>query len=159
VSVLPAASLDGEGPLYRQVYRSIRQGILERRIAPATRLPSSRELADQAGLSRNTVIRAYEQLTAEGYAETRHGAGTFVAAALPEAGPSPARARRRRAATRPVSEYAERAMAAIDPWGASFDIARVASPTARPVARPSCAKRSPPTSPGRAESSARRSRS
>lgn len=119
---LPALSLDGVGPLHRQVYRSIRERILERRIAPGTRLPSSRELAAQAGLSRNTVLRAYEQLAAEGYTETRHGAGTFAASALPEP-PSP-RPRRRRAPTAPISNYARRALEAVDPWGASFDIPR-----------------------------------
>ncbi len=59
--ILPALSLDGEGPLYRQVYRGLRAAILERRILGGARLPSSRELADQAGVSRNTAIRAYEQ--------------------------------------------------------------------------------------------------
>jgi GntR family transcriptional regulator/MocR family aminotransferase len=122
VPLLPALSLDGRGPLHRQVYRSIRAGILDRRILPAAQLPSSRELAVQAGLSRNTVIRAYEQLASEGYTETRHGAGTFVVPALPAPPTEPPR--RRRVPTLPLSEYAARAVEAVGPWGTSFDIPR-----------------------------------
>ncbi len=50
----------------------------------ATRLPSSRDLAEQCGVSRNTVLEAYAQLTAEGYLEGKVGAGTFVTASLPD---------------------------------------------------------------------------
>jgi GntR family transcriptional regulator/MocR family aminotransferase len=69
-------SLDGEGLLYRQTYRALRSAILEERLRPDTRLPSSRNLARELGLSRNTVLLAYEQLTAEGYANARGGSGT-----------------------------------------------------------------------------------
>ncbi len=46
---------------------------------PATRLPSSRELASQLEISRNVVLEAYDLLLSEGYLEARQGAGTFVA--------------------------------------------------------------------------------
>lgn len=76
---------EGETPLYQQLYAGIRQAILERQLAPAARLPSSRDLAELLGVSRNTVVNAYEQLLAEGYLEARVGAGTYVSPRLPEA--------------------------------------------------------------------------
>ncbi|MCD9185893.1 MAG: PLP-dependent aminotransferase family protein [Pyrinomonadaceae bacterium] len=71
-------------PLYRQVYNSIRTSILQGELAAKTRLPPTRVLADQLGVSRITVVNAYEQLFAEGYLEGKIGAGTFVASKLPD---------------------------------------------------------------------------
>lgn len=71
-------------PLYRQIYEAIRAGILEGEFASNVRLPSTRELATQLGVSRITVVNAYEQLFAEGYLEGKKGSGTFVADELPE---------------------------------------------------------------------------
>ena len=71
--------LDGEGPLYGQIYRAIRNAILEGRVGAGTRLPTTRALAAELGISRNTVISAFEPLRAEGYVHSRVGAGTFVA--------------------------------------------------------------------------------
>lgn len=79
--------LDNENttvPLYRQIYDSIRLGILNGKFASQTRLPASRALADQLGVSRMTVLNAYDQLFAEGYLEGKSGSGTFVATKLPE---------------------------------------------------------------------------
>ncbi len=76
-------ALDDEGPLHRQTYRALRGAILEGRLRPDTRMPSSRSLAKELGLSRNTVLQAFDQLVAEGYATAREGAGTFVAGSLP----------------------------------------------------------------------------
>lgn len=76
--------LDGEGPLYQQLYRSIRDAIVSRKLAPGSRLESTRSLARDARVSRNVAIGAYDQLTAEGYIESRQGAGTFVCTTLPE---------------------------------------------------------------------------
>lgn len=70
-------------PLYQQVYKAIRQSILSGEFKPQTRLPSSRNLAQKLGVSRITIFNAYEQLYAEGYLEGKVGAGTFVAAELP----------------------------------------------------------------------------
>ncbi len=70
--------------LHRQIYDQIRALILGGRIAPATRLPSSRLLARDLGVSRNTVLNAYEMLLHEGYTEGRVGAGTRVSKILPE---------------------------------------------------------------------------
>ncbi len=71
--------LDGEGALYDQIYRSIRGAILSGRVRAGTRLPTTRALAEELGVSRNTVVSAFEPLQAEGYVVSRVGAGTFVA--------------------------------------------------------------------------------
>jgi GntR family transcriptional regulator/MocR family aminotransferase len=71
-------------PLYRQIYEAIRHAILSGKVHPTTPLPATRLLAKQLGVSRMTVINAYDQLFAEGYLEAKMGAGTFVAAHLPE---------------------------------------------------------------------------
>lgn len=70
-------------PLHRQVCESLRQSILEGRLGPGARLPSSRALAADLGVSRNTVLLAFEQLLAEGYLSARIGSGTQVARDLP----------------------------------------------------------------------------
>ncbi|MGI9036999.1 MAG: GntR family transcriptional regulator, partial [Pyrinomonadaceae bacterium] len=71
-------------PLHRQIYEKMRQTILSGELAAKSRLPSSRALAAQLGISRMTVVNAYDQLFAEGYLEGKIGAGTFVASSLPE---------------------------------------------------------------------------
>lgn len=71
-------------PLNRQLYFAIREAILDARLQPGTRLPSTRALADDLAVSRNTVMAAFEQLFAEGYIEGRVGAGSFVSRELPE---------------------------------------------------------------------------
>ncbi|MFW5941873.1 MAG: PLP-dependent aminotransferase family protein [Chloroflexota bacterium] len=76
---------ESETPLYRQLYNGLRQAILEGQLAPGARLPSSRDLADLLGVSRNTVLGAFDQLLAEGYLKTRVGSGTYVTERLPEA--------------------------------------------------------------------------
>jgi GntR family transcriptional regulator / MocR family aminotransferase len=84
-------TLDGQGRLADQIYQSIRRAILEGALRPGSRLPPTRVLADEVGAARNTVLLAYEHLLAEGYAVGRVGAGTYVAASLPEAPLAPAR--------------------------------------------------------------------
>ncbi|HLM55823.1 MAG TPA: winged helix-turn-helix domain-containing protein, partial [Pyrinomonadaceae bacterium] len=83
---LAAAALDPRSglPLYRQLYESLRAGILDGRLRPGARLPSTRELASTLSVSRNTVMNAFEQLLAEGYLEGHVGSGTFVTRSLPE---------------------------------------------------------------------------
>lgn len=75
---------DGQIPLYRMIYETIQKAILSGEYEAKTRLPSSRALAEQLGVSRLTVVNAYEQLFAEGYLEGKIGSGTFVADELPE---------------------------------------------------------------------------
>jgi GntR family transcriptional regulator/MocR family aminotransferase len=76
--------LDQEGLLYGQVYRALRRQILGGRMRPGSRLPSTRWLASELGISRNTALLAYEQLIAEGYLTAGSHAGTYVASELPE---------------------------------------------------------------------------
>jgi GntR family transcriptional regulator / MocR family aminotransferase len=67
-------------PLNRQLYASLRSHILDGRLLPMTRLPATRELAADLGVSRNTVNAAYDALLAEGYLDSVRGSGTWVAA-------------------------------------------------------------------------------
>jgi len=76
--------LEGEGPLYQRLYRSLRSAILEGRLGAGARLPSTRGLSRELGLSRNAVLMAFDQLLAEGYVAGRVGSGTFVARTLPD---------------------------------------------------------------------------
>ncbi|WP_409285923.1 PLP-dependent aminotransferase family protein [Pseudomonas protegens] len=75
--------LDRRQGLSRQLYQALRLRVLDGRLASGTRLPASRDLAAALGISRNSVVRAYDQLYAEGFIEGRVGDGTYVAQ-LPE---------------------------------------------------------------------------
>ncbi len=86
--------LDGRGSLQRQTYRALRAAILGGRLQPGERLASTRELARELGIARNTILQAYDRLIAEGYATTRPASGTFVAATLPVAPRGATRTRR-----------------------------------------------------------------
>jgi GntR family transcriptional regulator/MocR family aminotransferase len=70
--------------LFHQLYQQLRAAILSRRLRPGTKLPSTRELAAQLGVSRSAAVAAYEQLFAEGYTSSRHGSGTYISSDLPE---------------------------------------------------------------------------
>jgi GntR family transcriptional regulator/MocR family aminotransferase len=71
--------------LWRWLYTEMRAAILNGRLRRGSRLPSTRSLAQQYGLSRGTVAAAFDQLQAEGYTRTESGAGTYVASGLPDA--------------------------------------------------------------------------
>ncbi len=83
---LRAISIDADAlePLYRQLYFAIRDAILSARLRPGQRLPAMPTFSRDLGLSRNTVVSAFDQLLAEGYIEGRTGAGTYVSTTLPE---------------------------------------------------------------------------
>src|SRR5580692_8665996 len=72
----------GRRDLAGQIYRQLRAGIVEGRLAGGTRLPSTRDLATQLGVSRKTTLDVFERLLSEGYLNTRAGSGTFVADGL-----------------------------------------------------------------------------
>ena len=72
----------GGGPLFRQVYLGLRKAILSGAFQGGGRLPSTRELAQQLGVSRTVVLLAYDQLLAEGFTEGHSGSGTYVSAAV-----------------------------------------------------------------------------
>lgn len=75
---------DATIPAYLWLYDALRSGILEGRLRPGSRLPGTRDLGAQYGLSRGTIVRAFEQLKSEGYVEGKVGSGTYVSRILPE---------------------------------------------------------------------------
>ena len=83
-ALTPHLALQREGgeAMHRQLYSTFRSAILDGVFAPGTRLPSTRALADDLGVSRTTVLQAFERLVSEGYATARSGAGTRVATTL-----------------------------------------------------------------------------
>src|SRR5690242_7656289 len=81
-------------PLHHQLYRQIRDELSSGNFNhSSSRLPSSRALAAELGVSRATVDLAFSELHAEGYLITKTGSGTFVADPLPEAFLSAGKAR------------------------------------------------------------------
>ncbi len=76
----------GSRSLRVTLHQQLRTAILDGRLKPGVRLPSTRALADHCAVSRNTVVAAYELLLSEGYVATRRGSGTAVAQSLPGAG-------------------------------------------------------------------------
>ncbi|MBC7897646.1 MAG: PLP-dependent aminotransferase family protein [Cytophagaceae bacterium] len=71
-------------PLYRQIYSSIRSDILTRQLPRGSRLPSTRDLAEDLEVARSTVVLAFEQLRAEGYLTGVPGAATCVSLSVPD---------------------------------------------------------------------------
>lgn len=110
MTTLPVA-LDRSAPgaLGVQLSARIRELVVAGTLARGDRLPSSRALAADLGVSRSVTEQAYEQLLAEGWLEARRGAGTFVAAT----GASPAALPRRRT---PPPEHALVRLDAGTPW-------------------------------------------
>jgi GntR family transcriptional regulator/MocR family aminotransferase len=74
-----ALDRDSDAALSGQLYDQLRDLILSGRLPPGTRLPSTRSLAAELSVSRNTVVACFEQLFAEGFVNGAVGAGTFVA--------------------------------------------------------------------------------
>ena len=84
VSALDALDAASADPLHRQLYDKLRNAILRGRILPGAQIPSSRDLASELGVARNTVLNAVEQLIAEGYLQGEPGSGTYVNRTLPD---------------------------------------------------------------------------
>ncbi|MGV9456699.1 MocR-like pyridoxine biosynthesis transcription factor PdxR [Streptomyces sp. NPDC003635] len=84
--LLPAASAPARAR-GRALQAALREAVRSGRLAPGTRLPSSRDLAADLGVSRGLITEAYEQLTAEGYLRSGRGAGTWVGGAVRSASP------------------------------------------------------------------------
>ena len=76
----------GGSSLCTQLRDELRRAVIHGRVRSGARLPSTRHIAEELGVARNVAVDAFEQLIAEGYLESKHGSGTFVVAALPEAG-------------------------------------------------------------------------
>ena len=98
-------------PLYRWLYDELRAAILSGHLRPGSRLPATRDLATQYGLSRPTIVTAFEQLRSEGYVEGKVGSGTFVSKTLPDEllqAPRTKSEQRTRKRSIPLSAYARR---------------------------------------------------
>jgi GntR family transcriptional regulator/MocR family aminotransferase len=135
-AIFPIVSLDRKSatPLYRQLYEGFRHAILEKRLRAGQRIPSTRSLAVELGVSRLPLLNAYEQLAAEGYFHSRAGSGTFVARVPSGAGvrtsarvelrtPAPVRGRRL------VSRDTDFLLAnSSDPWLGGWGAFRVSEP-------------------------------
>lgn len=76
-------SVNGQ-ELWRWLYTELRAAILDGRLKPGARLPSTRSLARQYSLSRGTVVAAFDQLLAEGYTRAQVSSGTYVASSIPD---------------------------------------------------------------------------
>jgi GntR family transcriptional regulator / MocR family aminotransferase len=95
--------LDGKGALYEQLTRALKRGILGGHLGGGSKLPATRDLANDLGVSRNTVLTAYELLCTEQLAMARGGSGTYVAHNMgPRTSPSASHA------VGPQSRYAAR---------------------------------------------------
>ena len=84
ISAIAFIDRDEATPLHKQIYDAYRGAILRGDLSPGQQVPSSRELAKEIQVSRFPVLHPYAQLLAEGYIESRIGAGTFVSNSLPE---------------------------------------------------------------------------
>jgi GntR family transcriptional regulator / MocR family aminotransferase len=82
--LVPCVAVDrsDSAPLYRQVYSMIRTAVLDGRLRSGQRLPSTRRLAEELGVSRLPILIAFEQLLLEGYLVGRVGAGTYVSPSI-----------------------------------------------------------------------------
>jgi len=97
--------LDGHGPHYAQLTRAIKASVLNGRLATGSRLPPTRALAQELGLSRTTVLTAYEQLRADGFIRCRVGSGCCVSTLQI----TPALSPPEESTVSPPSRYAQRA--------------------------------------------------
>ncbi len=84
ISPLFAVDRNATNPLHKQIYDGFCRAILDRRLHSGQRVPSSREMASELGVSRIPVLNAYAQLLVEGYFESRVGSGTYVSTSLPD---------------------------------------------------------------------------
>src|ERR1700690_2487114 len=107
--IAPIIAIDRKAPkpLHRQIYDAYRAAIVHGILRPGQRIPSTRVLAFELGVSRFPVLNAHAQLLAEGYLEGRVGAGTVVSCSLPDtftsSKPSGARLAAARSGLRPFA--------------------------------------------------------
>lgn len=105
---------DASEPLQLQIFTGLRRAILTKLVKPGQRLPSSRWLAAELGVSRTTTLLALDQLIAEGYVVTRRGSGAYVAD-LPDDLPRPRRVREIRTMRHPPLSARASALADLQP--------------------------------------------
>lgn len=123
--VLRNASQSAGTPWNRRLYEILKAAIAGGELTPGAALPASRDLAEELGVSRNTVTHAYDQLRAEGYVRSRVGSGTYVSERTPESYLSTGRAKRapRKAAvvarlSRRADDLLREGSASAAQWGA-----------------------------------------
>lgn len=80
-------TFEGDGPLYSRLYEGLLKAINEGRLQAGRRLPGTRTLARDLGVSRTVVLQAYAQLDSEGITSSQAGKGTFVVASAPPPAP------------------------------------------------------------------------
>ena len=97
-------------PIFRQIYDGLRRAILDGRLRPGQRIPSTRSLAADLGVSRLPVLNAYEQLLHEGYLVGRTGSGTFVTGSIPDHLLRSRAIGRLTPSSRPIADVRERAV-------------------------------------------------
>jgi GntR family transcriptional regulator / MocR family aminotransferase len=134
--ILPLIAVDRKAsrPLHRQIYDAHRRAILDGNLRPGQRIPSSRVLASELGVSRFPVLNAYAQLLAEGYIQSRVGAGTVISGSLPDqftssAPAAGARVTVIRSGSRPVAKRSSVLHLQDSPWlrgSGAFNVGEVA---------------------------------
>src|SRR5437868_12250852 len=85
-TLIPVFDFDksSDTPMYVQIFAELRKLILTGQLRRGERLPSSRGLARELQVSRNTVVAAFDQLATEGYLQSRLGGGSYVASVVPD---------------------------------------------------------------------------
>src|SRR5262249_38973636 len=85
-AITPIITVDRKAarPLHRQIYDGYRVAIVGGMLRPGQRVPSTRGLASELGISRIPVLTAYAQLLAEGYFQSLRGSWTFVSSSVPD---------------------------------------------------------------------------
>ena len=100
---------DSSVSIGQQLYDSLRHLVIAGKVQAGEKLPSSRGLAEQLGVSRPTVSDCYDQLISEGYLEARHGSGTYVATVKPEIALGKIKSKKSEDISRyPISSFAAR---------------------------------------------------
>lgn len=86
-ALLPGLNLirSDHAPINRELFQRLREVVNSGRLKPGTRMPATRSLAGELGVSRTTVAQAYDQLKSEGYLVGREKSGTFIPEILPDA--------------------------------------------------------------------------
>ena len=113
--------------LWRWLYTELRGAILDGRLKPGARMPSTRNIGKQYSLSRGTVVAAFDQLQAEGYTRTQVGSGTYVASGIPDtysATPRKAVARTLPASKATLAKHAQQYLHHVEVLPASHSIGK-----------------------------------
>ena len=121
IEIDPSASV----PLQTQLVGEISTSITNGRLVAGTRLPGTRALSQQLGVSRNTVLLAFEALAAEGFVEMREGSGTFVSEVWPEPDPFEPPKAKTEAEAKAISKPKKRKVKAEVPVFCNFELEAV----------------------------------